>query len=364
MGALRAEAVISDTCEREGLGASVLDASGTTVVRTALDEFLRGERDLSGLELYHELERCTPLLQFHTMFREGPQNRNGDGLQQSYGDHNRLLMLGLDKLFARDVSWYRSRVDSEDGVTDAELSDLFDRVADARLTRDAHVALWLAAALHDCGMLARRGPAVDVEDGIVIGSELIRSLCPRGLQDLASFALRHHDYIKDVFLGEVPAAAVASELDALDTELRPTAMAALGFVQVAGAASLGTGRLTAFRVRICCSCLDGSALDDQSRATRLARLLAPFPERVADATPAANTGDELVDRLLDGVPVSGWHRVFAGTTAPERVDLLRVISEQWAASKADRVVIVGREVRRSPKLDVALNGSRILLVGG
>ena len=57
--------------------------------------------DLTGLELYYALERSTPLLQFHAILRDGPQNRDGSGLQQSYGDHNRLLMLGLDKLLAR-----------------------------------------------------------------------------------------------------------------------------------------------------------------------------------------------------------------------------------------------------------------------
>ena len=80
-----------------------------------------------------------------------------------------------------------------------------------------------------------------------------------------SSLIRHHDYIKDVFLGEVPAAAVAQELETLDETLRRTVLAALGLVQIAGAASLGVGRLTAFRVRVFHRCLDGTALDDRSR---------------------------------------------------------------------------------------------------
>jgi hypothetical protein len=55
----------------------------------------------------------TPLLGYHTILRDGPRNRSRDGLQQSYGDHNRLLMLGLDRLLAGDVEWYEDRLDPE-----------------------------------------------------------------------------------------------------------------------------------------------------------------------------------------------------------------------------------------------------------
>lgn len=60
-----------------------------------LDCFERGRRPLSGLQLYYFLEAATPLLEFHTMLRPGPQNRMRSVLAQSYGDHNRLLLLGL-----------------------------------------------------------------------------------------------------------------------------------------------------------------------------------------------------------------------------------------------------------------------------
>ena len=105
------------------------------------------------------------------------------------------------------------------------------------------MALWLAAALHDCGMLCGRGAYVDVEDGIVLSRDLIDVLCPGPLRDLALCVLHHHDYIKGVFLGEVPAATVADDIEALVPALQPVAMAGLGLVQVAGAASLGEGRL-------------------------------------------------------------------------------------------------------------------------
>jgi hypothetical protein len=329
-------------------------------IHAVVDAFRRGHRNLTGLELYYALERSTPLVEFHTYLRDGPQNRDANGLQQSYGDHNRLLMLGLDELLAGDVDWYRQRVDPEDGVTDAALTELLDTAASLDLSRDTLVAVWPAGALHDCGMLAGRGAAVDVEDGVAIGREVVEALCPRELRELACFVLRHHDYIKDVFLGEVPAVSVSHELEQLDATLRATALTALGLVQVAGAASLGLGRLTPFRVRIFRRCVDGSALDDQSRSTRLARLLAPDPERRVepvgvDAAP--------IEPLLERVAVHRWHRVFADAGREQRLEKLEEINARWAAEEADRVVVLGPDLAAPGRVDTARNGSRVLSIG-
>ena len=132
-------------------------------------------------------------------------------------------------------------------------------------------------------------------------------LCPPEYRDLGEFALRHHDYIKDVFLGEMPAAPSAGALDALPSEQRAIGYAALGCIQVAGAASLGVGRLTAFRVAIFDVCVHGDPLADQRAATRLARLCTPDPERTPtrdDVDVAPSPGE--VD-LLDQLGLHGWH---------------------------------------------------------
>jgi hypothetical protein len=212
-------------------------------LRRAIDAYLDGSAELTGLDLYYELERTTSLLTFHTMLRTGPRNRARSGLQQSYGDHNRLLMLALDRLVAGDLEWFRARIDADDPVDDDALTRCLERVVALRVPRDQLVALWLGAALHDCGMLCGRGASVDVEDGVVLSRPLIDAVCPEPVRDLARFVLHHHDYIKDVFRGEVPAALVAGEHDALPAELRPVGLAGLGLVQVAGSASLGEGRL-------------------------------------------------------------------------------------------------------------------------
>jgi hypothetical protein len=40
-----------------------------------IDAYLDGNTELTGLDLYYELERSTSLLTFHTMLRDGPRNR-------------------------------------------------------------------------------------------------------------------------------------------------------------------------------------------------------------------------------------------------------------------------------------------------
>ena len=212
----------------------VISLDDPQVLTAKIDAYLDGAAGLTGLELYYELERSTSLLTFHTMLRDGPRNRAHSGLQQSYGDHNRLLMLGLDRLVEGDLDWYRTRIDPDDPVDDDALRRCFDAVAALGLSREQLVALWLAAALHDCGMLCGRGAYVDVEDGVVLSRPIIDALCPAELRDLATFVLHHHDYIKGVFRGEVPTALVADDLATLPIEQRAVALAALGCVQVAG----------------------------------------------------------------------------------------------------------------------------------
>ena len=156
-------------------------------VRTRLDDFVLGSVPLSGLDLYYELEQVTPLREFHTMLRSGPQNRLGSGLQQSYGDHNRLLLLGIDKLCAGDLAWYHDRLDPPRSVGDDRLQACFARVRSLELGHAAMVALWLAAAFHDYGLLGAHGPGIEVEDGVALAADVIDELCPEGLRTFTSF---------------------------------------------------------------------------------------------------------------------------------------------------------------------------------
>src|SRR5439155_21964919 len=133
----------------------------------ALGEIIAGHLDgtaplASGLALYYVLERSTSLLEFHTMLRGGERNRTRDGLQQSYGDHNRLLMHALDRLLAGDVDWLRAHVTAGTAVDEESLRTCAAAASALALSPEVQIALWLAAALHDCGMLRGQSPHVDV----------------------------------------------------------------------------------------------------------------------------------------------------------------------------------------------------------
>lgn len=343
-----------------------------------VDDYLAGRRALTGLDLYYELERVTPLLEFHRMMRAGERNRAHNGLQQSYGDHNRLLMLGLDRLLAGDVDWYRARLDGSGDLSVDVLRSCLDRASALDPPRDVLLALWLAAAMHDCGMLCGHGAYVDVEDGIVLSRDVIEALCPAPLRALSTCVLRHHDYIKGVFLGEVPASIVADDVEALTPALRPIAMAGLGLVQVAGAASLGEGRLGAFRVGIFDRCLAGDALGDRGVLTRVARLLSataqvapPATDTASRALDALPTGSaDAVVRLAERTPVHAWQRVTRSMGVEARASLLVEIADRWRGSGTDHVVLAESATRRADRpnppvrvsTDTALSGARLLLV--
>jgi hypothetical protein len=339
--------------------------SDASAARAAIDAFLDGTRPLSGLELYYELERVSPLIEYHTMLRDGARNVSRDGLQQSYGDHNRLLMLGLDRLVAGDVEWYGDRLDPGSPPEPDTLETCVTTAASLDVARDALVALWLAAALHDCGMVFHRGPHVDVEDGIVMCRGIFDELCPSEYRELAEFALRHHDYIKDVFLGEMPVGPTADALEALPSWQRATAAAALGYIQVAGAASLGVGRLTDFRVKIFEACVHGSPLADDRTRTRLARLCTATPERTPVRDDVAVQPGAEVDELLERVGIHGWHRTVASLDDDARLavlDALATANREW---KADHVVLrdASASARESARVETALSGQRIAVVG-
>jgi hypothetical protein len=286
------------------------------------------------------------------MLRDGERNRAHSGLQQSYGDHNRLLMLGLDRLIAGDLDWYRTRMDPADPVDDDALRRCFAAVAALGLPRDTLVALWLAGALHDCGMLCGRGASVDVEDGVVLARPLLDLLCPAELCALATFVLHHHDNIKGVFTGEVPTGLVADDLAALPSDQRAVALAALGFVQVAGAASLGEGRLGSFRVGIFDRCVDGTALDDRTATTRLRRLLGPDP-----GAPTAGVG--ALEQFLAHGTVHGWQRVAVELSPAERASLLTELAAAWSTSGADHLVLAAGA---RTGVETTLSGTTVLVI--
>ena len=95
---------------------------------------------------------------------------------------------------------------------------------------------------------------------------------------------RHDDLRADA----QPARGEGDALGVIPGARRDDSPRALGCVQVAGAASLGEGRLGSFRVDIFERCQAGTALDDRRISTRLARLLATTPQTAAPPEAAAS----------------------------------------------------------------------------
>ena len=193
-------------------------------------------------------------------------------------------------------------------------------------------------------LLAGSGAGIDVEDGVELAAPVLDRLCPPQLRPLATFGIRNHDYIKDVFRGEVPAGYLADQLADLDVPLRAVALAVLGMIQVAGAASLGEGRLSAFRVAIFERCFDTTALDDQSAETRLARLLTAHEESIVIGTPVMlpSEGRGLIRQFLERCPLHGWHRAWEHAAEhgdDTKLRVLHALASIWAATRTDHVVL-------------------------
>lgn len=322
--------------------AMVIDEAPLADLKRRVDHFAAGQGDLNGCEVYDLLERSTSLRRLQTVLREGGRNRTLSGAQQTYADHNRLLLLGLDRLVEGDVAWYRERLVQPAEVGDDRLTACFAAVRALGLTAEMRVVLWLAAALHDCGMLADSGTSIDVEDGVALAREVLDRVCPPNLRGVALFVVRHHDYIKDVFRGEVPAGFVAHDLSDLDAALQPAALASLGMIQVAGAASLGEGRLSRFRVDIFDRCAAGTALDDESARTRLARLLTA-EEAISPTGDNATAAHAVSLRpFLDRALLHGWHRTWdaaGGGVADARLRALHDLASWWAAGGVDHLLL-------------------------
>jgi hypothetical protein len=310
--------------------------------KASLNAFLTGHKPLTGLDLYYQLEAATPLSEFHLILRPGPRNRWRSGLQQSYGDHNRLLMHGLDRMVAADLIWFRSRVVEGSPVTDEQLLVCFAAVRRLNLDATALAALWVGGALHDCGMLTGRTSDVDVEDGVVLGAELVNQLCPAATAPLALFAIRNHDYIKQVCTGEVPGTFIAAQIATLPKHLQPAALTVLGMLQVAGAASLGEGRLTPFRINLFQRCAVGDLLSSMTPLARLAELLGAGEDRV-DPAPTADARKFLdglssperhrFDQFLGSARIHRWHKAFSAlpdASPALRWGVLHDVERIWA----------------------------------
>ena len=184
---------------------------GLANLKKRVDEYIAGQRELTAMEFYLAFEQASALMLFHAFPRAGERNRHANGLQQTYGDHIRLMMLGFDMLDRSDIGWlmkrrWRNPVD----VEQPELEDSIKRYHDLNLSRSERVAIWTASALHDYGKIFRRGYGLDAEDAVPLCDKLIEVLSPDGMVEFIHYGIRNHDLIEHTVTGDTPAASSRS----------------------------------------------------------------------------------------------------------------------------------------------------------
>jgi hypothetical protein len=315
----------------------------------------------NALTSYRVLETSTPLHVLHIFLRSAPRNVLSVGLRQSYGDHTRMLCLGIDRIFAGEYEWLEKRALTPRSLRDIDLAGALDGAREIFGDEECRAALGVAAALHDYGKLLARPDGLDSEDTVGLVAELIRPWrFDEQVVSLIGFWIRYHDLIEHVQNGEGCGAAILSDLDSLPGSLRPQALSGLGLIQVAGACSLGDGRLVSDKVKLLQILLaDREHYLGLSPKERLDRLISERVERDDGfaflateriATSAAVSDRELA-MMMDTVHLHGWARARSSAWTNSRPEVAKMrlaqvlhrIAECWysGVSVARHILLVG-----------------------
>ncbi len=366
-----------------------VDLDGLLAVQDKICRFMAGQDRLTGLQLYYNLELCTPLLLLNIILRKGSRNKYSNGLQQTYGDHTKLLLFGIDMLDsesdAASIDWYCRRRPSAGSVGIAEVSEVVAKYHSICFSRADKIALWLASALHDYGKLYRHGYGLDADDAVALCLPILDRLVDPTDRPLVEFCIRNHDYIEHLPAGETPVSFISDQLACMPSNRRRTALACLGLIQLAGAASLGEGRLTAWKTKIFELLVDGTLIDEASTTYRLARLLFGDQffvdeEKRGFANERLESLDQdergIVEEFLSKVVLHEWASMrdaaMAGRSSPEAIDAswlwIRYFATVWCRQGKDCEHIASSKSLldswyRDPN-DVDLSHSRLRLLNG
>lgn len=314
------------------------DPQALAQLRENLGQYVAGKVELRAVDFYYRLERCTPLMLFHMFPRKGQRNQHRNGLQQSYGDHIRLLMYGFDVMDNGDLDWLmQRRWEAPIDVDEQDLKDCIQAYGQLSLSRADKASMWIAGALHDYGKIHRRGFGLDAEDAEPLCNILLDELCDPSLHDFIAFGIRNHDLIEYVVTGETPTSFIARAVEDLPQTVRRLAMPLLGIIQLTGAASLGEGRITRTKVEIYNRCLDGEIIADQSVEARLGRLF--YGDQVVVDTEAREKIPAILERLSPAEQELLWG--FLGNVVlHDWVDLrAAVLDGQSATAQAEETLI-------------------------
>lgn len=366
---------------------ATVDWGALALLREAILDHVAGRAPLTALRVHYKLEKSTPLLLLHLILRKGRRNRHDNGLQQTYGDHTRLLLLGIDMLDGRDTGWYLTRLAAAEGLGEADIDAAIARYHAFPMSAMDRVVLWLAASMHDYGKLYWRGEGLDADDALHLCQPILDEIVDPGTHGVLAFCIRNHDYIEHVLNGQVPVPFITRQRDELPADARGFALRCLGIIQLAGAASLGEGRLTRKKMGIYLALMDGSLVEDASPACRLARLLSgerlvveePARERARDLLAGLDESERrTVDDFLGHATLIGWPRVREELLAAEAEEdavrtaweAIRQAAATWEHAGADCQHVVlesgatGPWTRRGRNEPDPLDAQRVRLLNG
>jgi hypothetical protein len=147
---------------------------------------------------FGDFEGSSLLFLMNLIQRKNYRNRYATGMQQSYGDHNRLMMLGIDRLTTGDWNWFLSRSLFFKEMFVGYLQNYVTSIR-TRLSEDAclrKLAI-LAASFHDYGKLYRRRYGLDSYDAGFLMQEILSKICATSEETAATiFCIRNHDIVE------------------------------------------------------------------------------------------------------------------------------------------------------------------------
>jgi hypothetical protein len=239
----------------------------------------------------------------------------------------------------------------------------------------------LAAAFHDYGKLYRRRYGLDSYDAPFLVDSILDALCSSPQEKAAiAFCIRHHDLVEHVANGAVPIPAILATLGRVSAQYHNICWDTLSLIQVAGAASLGNGRLTEEKLTL------GQILATQrlscpaaEHVVRINRLI--FSNMSADDSELTDICRAQLQRrglerndfinFCDGVLLRNWDALNVRKADVNSVrvemcfDWLEVFFNRWRADQrvADIVALSTDIKGNAMQVGETLSGDRYLVIG-
>jgi hypothetical protein len=291
----------------DALDDSILETAHQRITELSEQDSVEG-----ALRTCYSLEEATPLVLLNLIRRRGDRNQLRSGLQQTYGDHTRMLCHSIDKMLMGDVDWLWDRVWQPSDIAYQEIVERVEQIQAIEMTKTDRMKLWIAAALHDYGKLYGRRDGLDPEDAATLVKPIISPwLTETDVQDI-QYIIRNHDAVEYVRTGETATSTIANRPNR--QPLRVSLLNAyLALIQFCGAASLGEGRIVPSKVDIFDRCLSNQNALPTNTLLRLGLLCGPSDDPIHGFRSAMlyepySTIDvsNALSGLLESASLHGW----------------------------------------------------------